>query len=248
MKKCVVVCLQNCKIKNVLFSKNITKRTKNRRHEKINNVNVRFLVLSVYKVQNRLLSKIPASDCVSAWKSTNKANEPPRFPQWKPGRFLHCNLQGKAEIVETSFLYGRTSKLSNRIAIIDRQKGINAIKGECTMKKIWMFLLGAAFAAELFLVVCMASRSASPRQVMYTFKDDVWDVIYRLNRRWNLWEKHLAFWRMDRQAVHLFSYTGVVQKRQKFFCNSVKRQNFTQRIAAIVVLCYNEQRRRMNCV
>ena len=25
-----------------------------------------------------------------------------------------------------------------------------------------------------------------PRQVMYTFKDDVWDVIYRLNRRWNL--------------------------------------------------------------
>ena len=34
--------------------------------EKINNVNVRFLVLSVYKVQNRLPSKIPASDCVSA--------------------------------------------------------------------------------------------------------------------------------------------------------------------------------------
>ena len=83
------------------------------------------------------------------------------------------------------FPYGRTSKLSNRIVIIDIQKGINAIKGECTMKKIWMFLLGAAFAAELFLVVCMASRSASPRQVMYTFKDDVWDVIYRLNRRWN---------------------------------------------------------------
>lgn len=54
------------------------------------------------------------------------------------------------------------------------------------MKKIWMFLLGAAFTAELFLLVCMANRSASPRQVMYTFKDDVWDVIYRLNRRWNL--------------------------------------------------------------
>ena len=34
------------------------------------------------------------------------------------------------------------------------------------MKKIWMFLLGAAFAAELFLLVCMASRSASPRQVI----------------------------------------------------------------------------------
>ena len=29
--------------------------------EKINNVNVRFLVLSVYKVQNRLLSRTPAS-------------------------------------------------------------------------------------------------------------------------------------------------------------------------------------------
>ena len=81
---------------------------------------------------------------------------------------------------------GDLTVTSNRIVIIDRQKGINAIKGECTMKKIWMFLLGAAFAAELFLLVCMASRSASPRQVMYTFKDDVWDVIYRLNRRWNL--------------------------------------------------------------
>ena len=34
--------------------------------EKINNVNMRFLVLSVYKVQNRLLSRTPASDCVSA--------------------------------------------------------------------------------------------------------------------------------------------------------------------------------------
>ena len=82
-----------------------------------------------------------------------------------------CNVQEKQKISFTE----RTSKLSNRIVIIDRQKGINAIKGECAMKKIWMFLL-----------VCMASRSASPRQVMYTFKDDVWDVIYRLNRRWNL--------------------------------------------------------------
>ena len=34
--------------------------------EKINDANVLFLVLSVYKVQNRLLSKIPASNCVSA--------------------------------------------------------------------------------------------------------------------------------------------------------------------------------------
>ena len=106
----------------------------------------------------------------------------PGFRNRKPGRFLCCNVQEKQKISFTE----RTSKLSNRIVIIDRQKGINAIKGECAMKKIWMFLLGAAFAAELFLVVCMASRSASPRQVMYTFKDDVWDVIYRLNRRWNL--------------------------------------------------------------
>ena len=56
MKKCVVVCSENCKSKNVLFSENITKGIKNRMLEKINNVNVRFLVLSVYKVQNRLLS------------------------------------------------------------------------------------------------------------------------------------------------------------------------------------------------
>jgi len=34
--------------------------------EKINNVNMRFLVLSVYKVQNRLLSRTLASDCVRA--------------------------------------------------------------------------------------------------------------------------------------------------------------------------------------
>ena len=65
-EKCVVVCPQNCKVKNVLFFENITKRTKNRIFEKINNVNMLFLVLSVYKVQNRLLSRTPASDCVSA--------------------------------------------------------------------------------------------------------------------------------------------------------------------------------------
>ena len=64
MKKCVVVCSENCKSRNVLFSENITKGIKNRMLEKINNVNVRFLVLSVYKVQNRLLSRTPASDCV----------------------------------------------------------------------------------------------------------------------------------------------------------------------------------------
>ena len=66
MKKCIVVCSENCKSKNVLFSENITKGMKNRMFEKINNVNVRFLVLSVYKVQNRLRSRTPASDCVSA--------------------------------------------------------------------------------------------------------------------------------------------------------------------------------------
>lgn len=62
MKKCVVVCSENCKSKNVLFSENITKGIKNRMLEKINNVNVRFLVLSVYKVQNRLPSSRLAAD------------------------------------------------------------------------------------------------------------------------------------------------------------------------------------------
>lgn len=66
MKKCVVVCSENCKSKNVLFSENITEGMKKRMLKKINNVNVRFLVLSVYKVQNRLLSRTPASNCVSA--------------------------------------------------------------------------------------------------------------------------------------------------------------------------------------
>ena len=66
MKKLVVVFPKSCKSKNVLFFKNITKRTKNRMLKKINNVNVRFLVLSVYKVQNRLRSRTPASNCVRA--------------------------------------------------------------------------------------------------------------------------------------------------------------------------------------
>ena len=57
VKKCVVVCPENCKSKNVLFYENITRWIKNRMLEKINNVNVRFLALSVYKVQNRLLLK-----------------------------------------------------------------------------------------------------------------------------------------------------------------------------------------------
>ena len=61
MKKCVVVCSENCKSKNVLFSENITKWIKNRMLKKINNVNVRFLVLSVYKVQNRLRLSLPGN-------------------------------------------------------------------------------------------------------------------------------------------------------------------------------------------
>lgn len=65
VKKCVVVCPENCKSKNVLFYENITRWIKNRTLEKINNVNVRFLALSVYKVQNRLLSKIPESKIVA---------------------------------------------------------------------------------------------------------------------------------------------------------------------------------------
>ena len=66
MKKCVVVCSKNFKAKNVLFPENITMWTKNRMPEKINIVNVCFLALSVYKVQNRLRSRTPASNCVSA--------------------------------------------------------------------------------------------------------------------------------------------------------------------------------------
>ena len=65
-EKCVVVCSKNFKSKNVLFPENITMWTKNRMFEKINIVNMRFLALSVYKVQNRLLSRTPASNCVSA--------------------------------------------------------------------------------------------------------------------------------------------------------------------------------------
>lgn len=72
MKKCVVVCSENCKSKNVLFSENITEGMKKRMLKKINNVNVRFLVLSVYKVQNRLLSKIPESKIVAS-RCNNRA-------------------------------------------------------------------------------------------------------------------------------------------------------------------------------
>lgn len=51
----------------------------------------------------------------------------------------------------------------------------------------------------------------------------------------------LTFEEMDRQRVHLFLYTEIVQKKQKFFCTSAKRQNFSQGIAVMIVLCYNGQ-------
>ena len=56
--------------------------------EKINNVNMRFLVLSVYKVQNRLRSRTPASNRVRAWESTNKVYDRPGFCDRKPGWFF----------------------------------------------------------------------------------------------------------------------------------------------------------------
>ena len=42
--------------------------------EKINNVNVRFLVLSVYKVQNRLLLKIPERKIVAEYAQNAPIN------------------------------------------------------------------------------------------------------------------------------------------------------------------------------
>ena len=60
-EKCVVVCSKNFKSKNVLFPENITMWTKNRMFEKINIVNMRFLALSVYKVQNRLRLSLPGN-------------------------------------------------------------------------------------------------------------------------------------------------------------------------------------------
>lgn len=75
---------------------------------------------------------------VIAWaleKAQIKQTNRPGFRNRKLGRFLCCNVQEKQKISFTE----RTCKLSNRIVIIDRQKGINAIKGECTMKKYGCF-------------------------------------------------------------------------------------------------------------
>ena len=95
VKKCVVVCPQNCKSRNVLFPENITEWTKNWMSWKINNVNMCFLVLSVYKVQNRLPSRTPASNCVRAWTDTNNANEPPRFPQQEAGAVFYTKKRNR---------------------------------------------------------------------------------------------------------------------------------------------------------
>lgn len=53
------------------------------------------------------------------------------------------------------------------------------------LKKLLIFLLGAAFALNLLLVVCMVGECMSPHQVLYTFADSVRDTVYRLNRGWN---------------------------------------------------------------
>ena len=103
------------------------------------------------------------------------------------GAFLRCGFQKKAKTAENIlFLYRKDKQAVQQNRYNRQTKGHKRHQRRVRNEKIWMFLLGAAFAAELFLVICVASRGASPRQVMYTFKDDVWDVIYRLNRRWNL--------------------------------------------------------------
>ena len=58
--------------------------------------------------------------------------------------------------------------------------------------------------------------------------------------------KALGFLEDGQTSCPSFLYTGVVQKRQKFYSCFTKQQNFTQRIATVVALCYNEQRRRMD--
>ena len=75
------------------------------------------------------------------------------------GAVFALRLSEKAKIAENIlFPYGRTGCLSNRIVILDRQKGANAKKGEDTMKKIGMFLLGMAAALNVLLVICMVGE------------------------------------------------------------------------------------------
>ena len=51
----------------------------------------------------------------------------------------------------------------------------------------------------------------------------------------------------DKLSIFFFGYTGGCAKETKSFCSCfTKQQNFTQRIATVVALCYNEQRRRMS--
>ena len=101
------------------------------------------------------------------------------------GAVFALRLSEKAKTAENIFFpYGRTDCLSNGIVILDRQKGANAKKGEDTMKRIGMFLLGMAAALNVLLVICMVGERMSLRQVMYTFTDRVRDMLYLRNRGW----------------------------------------------------------------
>ena len=144
---------------------------------------------------------------------------------------------------------GWTTIPSSPICIMGAEKWRNhKTEGEKHMKKFLMVLLSVAFVLNLAIVIGLIGGYGSPRRALYTITDELMNSAYRFKRGWQF--KNSLPWLFRRWTGCLsifFLYTGVVQKRQKFFCNSVKRQNFTQRIAVIVVLCYNEQRRRMNC-
>ena len=51
----------------------------------------------------------------------------------------------------------------------------------------------------------------------------------------------LTFEEMDRYRVHLFLYTEIVKKKQKFFVLQGNDKSFPQRIAVGIVMCYNGQ-------
>ena len=144
---------------------------------------------------------------------------------------------------------GWTTIPSSQIRIMRAEKWRNhKTEGEERMKKFLIVLLSIAFVLNLAIVIGLIGGYGSPRRAFYTITDELMNSAYRFKRGWQF--KNSLPWLFRRWTDKLsifFLYTRVVQKRQKFFCNSVKRQNFTQRIAAIVVLCYNEQRRRMNC-
>ena len=56
----------------------------------------------------------------------------------------------------------------------------------------------------------------------------------------------LTFEEMDRQRVHLFLYTEIVQKKQKFFCASGKRQKLSTKNCSGDCAVLQWARRRMN--